>query len=303
MTTTTKTVTSSSSSEPNQAFAVSSQSTTTTVTSSNDANKNGDFVVVKKKQQQAYLEILGTPSSNSPSPTSFSSSPSNNNTGNANKQTLNFNDIYFAPNFANKPAEPEVADTKPREPRKPRKKSTETTQSPTTAQATASASASASANADAANKEAYDSQFYYNFMKPEDIEREFKSRYLEIYKLSESQYSMMSDFYKKKRDGIYLRTTTISKMLVHSFSGRKEVKATEEDINRALLTIDIDNDGMIDLDEFINLLVLFFASKYNLLERLERILNGRTFTHKIRGVLTSDEAADYSEFLYFFYGK
>ena len=183
---------------------------------------------------------------------------------------------------------------------KPRKKSNEST--PTTTSAAAAATA-ASAEPTASGKEAYDSQFYYNFMKPEDIEREFKSRYLEIYKLSESQYSMMSDFYKKKRDGIYLRTTTISKMLVHSFSGRKEVKATEEDINRALLTIDIDNDGLIDLDEFINLLVLFFASKYNLIERLERILNGRTFTHKMRGALTPDEAADYSEFLYFFYGN
>lgn len=140
-------------------------------------------------------------------------------------------------------------------------------------------------------------------MNPEAIEKEFKTRYLEVYKLSETQYSMMSDFYKKKRDGIYLRTTSISKLLIHSFKGRREVKASEEDINRALLTVDVDNDGMIDLDEFINLLVLFFASKHNILERLERILNGRTFTHRVHGTLSNEEAVDYSEFLYLFYGK
>ena len=86
---------------------------------------------------------------------------------------------------------------------------------------------------------------------------------------------------------------------------RKEITATEDDVNRALATVDTNNDDKINFDQFIKFMALFFANNRNLKQRIEKVITYLLGTeHKKAGsFLKPQEVADINNFVYSFYGK
>ena len=113
----------------------------------------------------------------------------------------------------------------------------------------------------------------------------------------------MSQFYDQHKNGSYLSNKFIHQLMVESLKEREIVKANENDIQRALVTLDRDNDEQINLDEFFQLLVLFFASKNNLKSRILSILTNSSEKHQNKGSLTESEATKFIQFLNKFYAR
>jgi hypothetical protein len=81
------------------------------------------------------------------------------------------------------------------------------------------------------------------------------------------------------------------------------VKATEVDVRRALEILDVNQNGRYDMDEFVQLVSLFFASSRNFKERIEGVLNNKSHDHMKKGFLTDLETCVFQEWLSQFYGK
>ena len=118
-----------------------------------------------------------------------------------------------------------------------------------------------------------------------------------------SQLDAVFEFYFKNKNGASINIERMEKFLAILIERRQEVKANFVDVKRVLQTLDSDNDKHINLDEFIHLLLLFFANKDNLEPRIESILQNQSIFHKKDGFLQYEEAADFYEFLNSFFGK
>ena len=81
------------------------------------------------------------------------------------------------------------------------------------------------------------------------------------------------------------------------------IKATENDVKRALAMLDVNNNGRYEMDEFVQLISLFFATKENFKSRIEGVLNNRSHDHLNSGSLTDLETCIFQEWLSQFYGK
>lgn len=94
----------------------------------------------------------------------------------------------------------------------------------------------------------------------------------EQFKLSDATYELVKEFYDEHKDSseVGLLKNDLLKVLLNNARGtRSELEGvSEEDIDRALKTVDSDNDEKINFDEFVQLLSLFFASKNNLKQRI-----------------------------------
>ena len=82
-----------------------------------------------------------------------------------------------------------------------------------------------------------------------------------------------------------------------------QVRATGADVKRALEVLDVNQNGRYDMDEFVQLVSLFFASCRNFKERIEGVLNNRSHDHSEKGLLTDLETCLFQEWLSQFYGK
>ena len=81
------------------------------------------------------------------------------------------------------------------------------------------------------------------------------------------------------------------------------VKATELDVKRALEMLDVNENGRYELDEFVQLISLFFASGNNFKSRIESVLNNKSYDHAKKGFLTDLETCLFQEWLSQFFGK
>ena len=130
-----------------------------------------------------------------------------------------------------------------------------------------------------------------------------KKRYMKDFNFENSQLDAVLEFYFKHKNGASINIERMEKFLEILIEQKQEVKANFDDVKRVLKTLDSDNDSFINLDEFIHLMVLFFANKENLEPRIESILRNQSIFHKKNGFLQFQEAADFYEFLCNFFGK
>lgn len=130
-----------------------------------------------------------------------------------------------------------------------------------------------------------------------------RDKYKKNFKLSDPELDIIFKFYNQNRTGTSLSISDLEKFLQLTSASRKEVKASRDDIKNALVAVDSDNDSKISLDEFLHLLVLFFADKSNLGERLISVLRNQSIFHQRIGWLNPTEAAGFVEFCFKFYGK
>lgn len=130
-----------------------------------------------------------------------------------------------------------------------------------------------------------------------------RDKYMKEFNLKNSELDMIFSFYNMNKKGTNLDTARLERFLYLSSCKREELIADKSDIKQALVTVDSDNDSKITLDEFIHLLVLFFADRSNFRQRLESILHNLSIFHRKIGWLTEREAGDFSDFIFKFYGK
>jgi len=94
----------------------------------------------------------------------------------------------------------------------------------------------------------------------------------EQFRLSDATYELVREFYDEQKDSTelgLLKNDLLKLLLNNARSTRSELQdVTEEDIDRALKTIDTDSDDKVNFDEFVQLLSLFFSSKNNLKQRI-----------------------------------
>jgi hypothetical protein len=125
--------------------------------------------------------------------------------------------------------------------------------------------------------------------------------YTQVYQLKEEQYDLVKKFFERKKRGNNLNNKLLRLLMAECLKNRKEVKASEEDIDRALRSVDANRDDKITFDEFMNLLLLFFSSKENLERRVEQAIKIKRSGSTARLNLT--EVKDFSSFLNQFYGR
>ena len=102
---------------------------------------------------------------------------------------------------------------------------------------------------------------------------ETRDGYINSYKLNENQYDLVNEFFRKhKNSSDLLNINLLRELMNENLKNREHLHATEDDVWRSLQTIDQDNDGYVNLDEFLSLLLLFYSSKQNLNERLNSVL-------------------------------
>jgi len=130
-----------------------------------------------------------------------------------------------------------------------------------------------------------------------------RDKYRREFELKDAELDVIFSFYNTNRMGTSLDISRLEKFLYASSCKRAEVSATKADIKRALVATDSDNDTKINLDEFIHLLVLFFADKSNLRPRLESVLQNTGVFHRKVGWLCADEACQFVDFVFRFYGQ
>lgn len=121
----------------------------------------------------------------------------------------------------------------------------------------------------------------------------------------EPQLILAYEFYNEYKVNYLLENDLIRQLMRQVIATRKEIIATEEDVDRALNTVDTNHDNRINFDQFIKFMQLFFATNNSLKERLERVINyilGTEHT-KVGSYLKSHEVADIDDFFHKFYGK
>lgn len=113
------------------------------------------------------------------------------------------------------------------------------------------------------------------------------------------------EFYNEYKVNYLLDNDLIRSLMRKVIKQRKEIIATEADIDRALTALDTNRDNKINFDQFIKFMQLFFATSNTLRERLERVCNYILGTEhsKPGSYLKAHEVADIDEFFHNFYGK
>lgn len=130
-----------------------------------------------------------------------------------------------------------------------------------------------------------------------------RNKYMKEFKLKSSELDVIFAFYNENKKGTQLDTSKLENFLYLTTLKRGEVTATRENIVNCLIALDTDKDRKLSLDEFIHLLVLFFADKSNLKNRIESVLQNMSIFHKKNGWLNPSEAFDFFEFINKFYGN
>jgi len=94
----------------------------------------------------------------------------------------------------------------------------------------------------------------------------------ELFNLSDYTYELVREFYDENKDSTelgLLKNDLLRYLLNNARNTRSELQdVTAEDVDRALKTVDTDEDEKINLDEFVQLLSFFFSSKNNLKQRI-----------------------------------
>lgn len=128
-----------------------------------------------------------------------------------------------------------------------------------------------------------------------------KEKYIQAYNLSDSQFELVREFFNEKKDENSLLPNSLIRLLMNeAIKERSDVHASEEDVKRALQSVDEDQDDKITFDQFLILLLLFFSSKSNMAIRVSRILNAK---YANSTSLSAQEANQFASFLNNFYGK
>ena len=130
-----------------------------------------------------------------------------------------------------------------------------------------------------------------------------RNKYMKEFNLKNNELDVIFAFYNKNKSGVYLDISRLENFLNLTIRKRKEVKVNRDQIKNSLEALDMDKDKKLNLDEFIHLLVLFFADKKNLKTRIISILENLSVFHKTIGQLTLKEASDFENFITKFYGK
>ena len=129
-----------------------------------------------------------------------------------------------------------------------------------------------------------------------------KKKYVHDYQLTDEQYQLIKEYFNRFQKDDLIPKSLLKGHLLQVLSNKKKVVAKEADIANALDVIDVDSNDL-DFDEFIDFMTLFFASKFNLKNRITNVLNGHQFTHAKHGSLTPDEADKYQTFLIKFFNS
>lgn len=113
------------------------------------------------------------------------------------------------------------------------------------------------------------------------------------------------EFYNEYKVNYLLDNDLIRTLMRQVIRQRKEIAASEADVDRALNVLDTNNDNKINFDQFIKFMQLFFATKSTLAERLERVINYIIGTEHTKAghYLKPNEILDINEFFQSFYGK
>ncbi len=130
-----------------------------------------------------------------------------------------------------------------------------------------------------------------------------RDKYRREFELKDAELDVIFSFYNTNKKGTSLEISRLERFLYAASCKRSEVSANKANIKQALVAIDSDNDKKINLDEFIHLLVLFFADKSNLQPRLESVLNNMSVFHNKIGRLSAVEASQFADFVFRFYGQ
>ena len=121
--------------------------------------------------------------------------------------------------------------------------------------------------------------------------------------LTDFQINLVTQFYNDYSIGNCLSTRLIKTIMIQCLKQRKDVKATEDDLNRILYILDADRDGNLNYNEFLELICLFFSKQNNLKSRIRNVLEQLSFKHERKGLLNASEANEFVDFLNIFYGK
>ena len=140
---------------------------------------------------------------------------------------------------------------------------------------------------------------------PGESKSSLKFKYTSVYKLTNDQYQSILNFYDQNKSSNNLLSTKLLKELLNGqIESRKDkLMASESDVDRALKLIDSDSNGFINLNEFVDLLSLFFANKLNLAERIKSVLDNKSFSRLKPFTITANDATNYFEFLADFFAK
>ncbi len=113
------------------------------------------------------------------------------------------------------------------------------------------------------------------------------------------------EFYNEYKVNYLLDNDLIRALMRQVLNKRKEIVATEADVDRALNVLDTNHDNKINFDQFIKFMQLFFATKLTLAERLERVINYIIGTEHTKAghYLKPSEISDINDFIQNFYGK
>jgi hypothetical protein len=121
----------------------------------------------------------------------------------------------------------------------------------------------------------------------------------------EPQILLAYEFYNEFKVNYLLDNNLIRALMRQIIKTRKEIVATEADVDRALAAVDTNHDNKINFDQFIKFMQLFFATNNTLKERLERVIDYILGTERTRdgGYLKPQEVSDIDNFFHKFYGK
>lgn len=133
-------------------------------------------------------------------------------------------------------------------------------------------------------------------------EEKAKARYLEEYGISERAFLLTQEFFQEFKDDYYLCIGFLKRVIEAAVSRRTDVHVSVADINRMLDTLDTDGDGKINLREFFQLLIFFLSNESTLKKRITGALQEQSYSHETEGYLAIDEARQFTNFLYTFYG-
>lgn len=138
-------------------------------------------------------------------------------------------------------------------------------------------------------------------------EETVRKRYEKNYELKGNQYDLLKKCFDKMEDnnnnkGFINQALLKAHIEVQVRERDRLIRADEESIDRALSTIDKDEDANINFQDFLDFLYLFFASKKNLRTKVVSILTGHRRSHATPGKLNEKEARLFFEFLARFYG-
>lgn len=107
-----------------------------------------------------------------------------------------------------------------------------------------------------------------------------KKNYQLLYALTKRQFDLMEVYFEKLQLNGYIQKNELKSHILFQVKERKNVcKVNENQINRAIDSIDISKDGFIDFNGFIQFMSLFFSSKYNIKRKITSVLNGQSYSH------------------------